>query len=149
MAWAIRLVRSLYLLRGFSHEADEPPLGPIINPRYSAEGTTANLAHSGTIDLMDFETRLVHSGVGSIPRGTRLHFLILKSSPETDLKRSKFFLRVLRSYDDWIIVAMSSANARLVELGRDFWRSRRNGSTVRTKSDPERGQPWMIPDIIW
>ena len=33
-------------LRGFSHEAAEPPLGPIITPRYSADGTTEKLAFS-------------------------------------------------------------------------------------------------------
>ena len=48
-ALAMRLVRSMNLFRAFSQDAAEPPLGPIITPRYSAEGTTEKLAHSGTI----------------------------------------------------------------------------------------------------
>ena len=110
----------MYLLRGGSHEADDPSLGPIMNPRYSAEATTEKLDQSGTICLMDFDTCLVLSGVGSMPSGISLHFVILRASPETSLKRSKFFLRVLRSCSDWIIVAISSAKALLVEFGSDF-----------------------------
>jgi hypothetical protein len=53
-------------------------LGPIITPRYSAEGTTEKLDQSGTIFLMALATRLVASGVGSIPRGMREHLLILR-----------------------------------------------------------------------
>ena len=63
-------------LRVFSHEAAEPPLGPIITPRYSAEGTTEKLAHSGVIFLTALVTRLIASGVGLIPSGMSAHFLI-------------------------------------------------------------------------
>lgn len=112
----MRLERSIYLLKFFSHEAEDPPFGPIMKPRYSAEGTTDNLDQSGTICLMDFATRLVHAGVGSMPSGIRLHFFILKASPETSLKRPKFFLRVLRSCSDWIIVAISSAKTLLLRM---------------------------------
>ena len=45
----------MYLLRGFSQEAVDPPLGPIMKPRYSAEGTTEKLDHSGTILLIALE----------------------------------------------------------------------------------------------
>ena len=96
-ALAMRLVRSMNFLRGFSQEAAEPPLGPIITPRYSAEGTTEKLAHSGVIFLTALVTRLIASGVGLIPSGMSEHFLTLRSRPEMSLKRSKFLLRVGRS----------------------------------------------------
>ena len=38
-----------YFLKGFSHDAEEPPLGPIMTPKYSAEGTTEKLDHSWKI----------------------------------------------------------------------------------------------------
>ena len=65
------------------------------------------------------------------------------------MRRSKFDLRVPRSFSDLIIVVISSAKAWLVESGRVLWRRRKNGSTVRTKMDPESGHPFIIPDIIW
>ena len=42
-------------------------MGPIITPRYSAEGTTEKLAHSGVIFLTALATRLIVSGVGLTP----------------------------------------------------------------------------------
>ena len=48
-ALAMRLVRSTIFRRFFSYEAAEPPLGLIITPRYSVEGTTEKLDHSGKI----------------------------------------------------------------------------------------------------
>ena len=71
-ALAMRLVRSMNFLRVFSHEAAEPPLGPIITPRYSAEGTNEKLAHSGVIFLTALVTRLIASGVG-LPRHVSHH----------------------------------------------------------------------------
>ena len=38
-------------------------MGPIITPRYSAEGTTEKLAHSGVIFLTALATRFIASGV--------------------------------------------------------------------------------------
>ena len=84
-------------VEGFSHDAAEPPLGPIMTPRYSAEGTTEKLAQSGKIFFMASATRLVASGVGSIPRGMKDHFFILRSRPEMSMERSKLFFRVGRS----------------------------------------------------
>jgi hypothetical protein len=91
---AVRLVRSMNFFRVFSHEAAEPPSGPIITPRYSADGTTEKLAHSGVIFLTALVTRLIVSGVGLTPSGMSEHFLTLRSRPEMSLKRSKFLLRV-------------------------------------------------------
>ena len=93
----MRLGRATHLLTGLSHEAVDPPFGPIMMPRYSADGTTEKLDHSGTICLIVLETRLMHSGVGSIPRGMREHFFILRSRPEMSLKRSKLAFKVVRS----------------------------------------------------
>ena len=63
----MRFVLSMYLLKAFSQEAVDPPLGPIMKPRYSAEGTTEKLDHSETICLMVLEMLLSLFGVGSIP----------------------------------------------------------------------------------
>ena len=40
------------LVQGFSYDAADPPFGPIMDPRYSAEGTTAKLDHAGTISAI-------------------------------------------------------------------------------------------------
>ena len=51
------------LVEGFSHDAEEPPLGPIMTPKYSAEGTTKKLDHTGektdgSRDSLDTHRRL-------------------------------------------------------------------------------------------
>ena len=93
VACVMRLALSPYLASGFSHEALEPPFGPMMMPRYSADCETAKFAQSGTLSAIVLETSFIRSVEGSCPSGIGQHFLILRSSPETSLKGSKLDLR--------------------------------------------------------
>ena len=43
---------------------------------------------------------------------------------------------------------MLSAKARVVVSSNIEFKSVRNPSTTKTKTEPEAGHPWMIPDCI-
>lgn len=56
---------------------------------------------------MDFDTRLIHSGVGSIPSGMRLHFSHFEVEPRDVFEKVK----VCHKGAERFIVAESSAKA--------------------------------------
>ena len=82
LALAIWSTVVLKLLNAFSHEASLPPLGPMINPRYSEAARMLKVAHLGQCLVRYSRISWVRVGVSGLPSGISTHFLALSPRPE-------------------------------------------------------------------